>query len=76
MGMDVVRTDDAWSVGRPDGCTLAARNYHNKALSVRTLKTDVWTVELRVYDLPYGGHCLDGITHRPNGSSCLPITVS
>jgi hypothetical protein len=21
----------------PDGCTLAARNYHNKALSIRTL---------------------------------------
>jgi hypothetical protein len=30
----------------PDGCTSAARNYHNKALSVRTLKTNVRTVEL------------------------------
>jgi len=38
---------------RPDGVTLAfvqfhfaARNYHNKTLSVRTLKADVRTVEL------------------------------
>jgi len=29
-----------------DGCTLAARNFHIKALSVRTMKYDVWTVEL------------------------------
>jgi len=29
-----------------DGCTSAARNYHNKALSVRTLKADFRTVEL------------------------------
>jgi hypothetical protein len=30
----------------PEGCTLAARNYHNNAWSVRTLKVDVQTVEL------------------------------
>jgi len=40
------------------------------------MKTDVRTVELRVHDLPYGGHRPDGITHRPDGSSRLPITVS
>jgi len=31
---------------RPDGCTSAAWNYHNKAWSVRTLKANVRTVEL------------------------------
>jgi hypothetical protein len=31
---------------RPNGCTSAARNYHNKALSVQTLQADVRTVEL------------------------------
>jgi hypothetical protein len=30
----------------PDGWTLATPNYHNKALSVQTLKADVRTVEL------------------------------
>jgi hypothetical protein len=33
-------------------------------------------VELCMDDLPYGGHRLDGITHRLDGCSCLPITVS
>jgi len=85
---------------RPDGCTSAARHYHIKALSVRTLKIDVRTVELVhaifIYEawsfgpwrltsgrlnliytfLPYRGHRPDGITHRPDGSSRLPITVS
>jgi hypothetical protein len=31
---------------RPDGCTSAARNYHNKAWSIWTLKANVRTVEL------------------------------
>jgi hypothetical protein len=40
------------------------------------MKTNVRTVELRVHDLPYKGHLSDGITHRPDGSGRLPITVS
>jgi hypothetical protein len=44
--------------------------------SVQTLKGDVWTVELCMHILPYGEHRPDGITHRPDGSSRLPITVS
>jgi hypothetical protein len=31
---------------RPDGCTLAVRNFHVKDMSVRTMKSDVLTVEL------------------------------
>jgi hypothetical protein len=27
-----------------------------------------------MHDLPYGGHHLDGITHRPDGFNRLPIT--
>jgi hypothetical protein len=46
------------------------------ALSVRTLKADGWTVEPCVHDLPYEGHRSDRITHRPDGCSCLPISVS
>jgi len=33
-------------------------------------------VELCMYDLPYGGHLSDGITHRPNSFSRLPVTMS
>jgi len=56
--------------------TSAARNFHDKALSVRTLKADVRTVvELGMHDLPYGEHPPDGITHCPEGSSRLSITV-
>jgi hypothetical protein len=69
--------------GCPDGffrssgrSTSVTRNFHNKALSVRTLKADVRTVELDMHDLPYGGHRPDGITHRLDGYSRLPITVS
>jgi len=45
-------------------------------LIARTMKTDVQTVELYMHDLPYGGHRPNGITHHPDGSSRLPITVS
>jgi hypothetical protein len=40
------------------------------------MKTDVRTIELCMHDLPYGGHRPDRITHRPDGCSRLPITVS
>jgi hypothetical protein len=60
---------------RPDGWT-GARNFHIWSLIVRTMKADVRTVELCMHDLPYRGHLPDGITHRPDGCSRLPITVS
>jgi hypothetical protein len=60
---------------RPDGWT-GARNFHIWSLIVRTMKTDVRTVQLCMQVLPYREHHPDGITHRPDGSSCLPITVS
>jgi len=56
--------------------TSAARNFHNKDLSVQTLKANFRMVEFDMHDLPYGGHCQDGITHRPDGYRRLPITVS
>jgi hypothetical protein len=59
-----------------DGCTSTARNFHNKALSVRTLKVVVRTVELGMHDLPYRGHRPDRITHHSDGCSRLPITMS
>jgi hypothetical protein len=42
---------------------------------MRTMKTDVRTVELCMYNLPYEGKRLDGNTHCPDGCSCLPIYV-
>jgi hypothetical protein len=39
-------------------------------------KIAVRTVELCTHVLPYGEHRLDKITHRPDGSSRLPITMS
>jgi hypothetical protein len=59
----------------PDGWT-GARNFHIWCLIVRTMKTNIQTVELCMHHLPYGGHHSDGITHRPNDFSRLPITVS
>jgi hypothetical protein len=59
---------------RPDGWTNAC-NFHIWSLSVRTMKTDVWTVELCMHDLPYEGECLDGNTHYLDGCSCLLIFV-
>jgi hypothetical protein len=40
------------------------------------MKIDVRADEICMHDLPYGGHRLDGITHRPDGCRRLPITVS
>jgi hypothetical protein len=40
------------------------------------MKTDVRMVELCMYDLPYGGHRPDRITHCPDDFNRLPITVS
>jgi hypothetical protein len=58
-----------------DGWT-GARNFHIWSFIIRTMKTDVHTVELCMHVLPYREHYLDGIIHRPDGSGCLPITVS
>jgi hypothetical protein len=40
------------------------------------MKADIWMVELCMHILPYREHRPDEITHRPDGSSRLPITVS
>jgi len=66
---------------RPDheGCPsdgwIDARNFHIWSLSVRTMKNDVRTIDLCMHDLPYEGERPDGNTHRPDGCSCLPISV-
>jgi len=39
------------------------------------MEFDVQSVELLLHDLPYGDHP-DRITHRLDGCSRLPITVS
>jgi hypothetical protein len=59
---------------RPDGW-IDACIFHIWSLSVRSMKTDVRTVELCMHDLPYEGERSDRNTHRPDGCSCLPIYV-
>jgi len=44
-------------------------------MSVQTMKNDVRTVELWMYDLPYDGERLNGNIHLPDSCSCLPILV-
>jgi len=39
------------------------------------MKIAVQTVILSMHVLPYRKHRSDGITHRPDGSSRLPINV-